>query len=587
MAPLGAKILVCDPIHQDGLDLLEDHALVDILDGPPPSPAALIQRIGDYDGVVVAGRTKIDQDVIDAAHQLSVIACVCGSLETIDVQAARRRGIETVSSPDANSIAVAEHTFALMLGLARNLSKASVRVMDGVWDRASLIGMNLAGKTLGVIGLGRVGRQVVKRARAFDMRILVHQNRLTQELAQSLGLEQAGLDELLSESDFVSVHVPLRPGNVGLVNANNLRLMKPSAFLINTSQGGVVDEESLLYALEGGLIAGAGIDGFVGQSDVTWRLIRHPKVLATPFIGANTQDAQREAAVSVCTLLLSLLQRPKTASTLALEVAPIDKVVPHERHNPQRVTQLAERIAQDGMLTNPPITARLGDTYVILDGATRVTAFRRLGYPHIVVQVVDPETDDVELHRWYHAVHGGSSDDLLQALQEVPNLVMVEQPVDALEEATLHGKTAGHLTTVDGRGFLLQSGGAPGQPGDWLTVLNDLVECYGAWGSVERTTNRDIAALQSQFPDLAGLFTFPLFTLEMILALAAQGRTVPAGITRFVIPGRILRLNAPLARLASDEPLESKRRWLDNLVRERLADRQVRYYQEPVVLLDE
>ena len=555
---------------------------------PPLTPAALKKRIADCQAVVVAGRTKLTQDIIDAADNLSVIACVNGSLETIDVPAARRRGIETISSPDANSIAVAELTFALMLGLARHLPAASERVMDGVWDKASLLGTNLAGKTLGVVGLGRIGRQVVKRARAFDMRVLVHQNRLTQELAQSLGLEQASLDELMETSDFVSVHVPLRPGNVGLIDADNLRRMKPTAYLINTSQGGVVDEEALLHVLEEGRIAGAGIDGFVGTSDITWRLIRHPKVLATPFIGANTHDAQREASVSVCSLLLSLMQRPKTASTLALEVAPIEKVIPHERHNPQRVARLAERIAADGILANPPITARVGDTYVILDGATRVTAFRRLGYPHIIVQVIDPDSDDVELHRWYHAVHGdGRADDLLAALETVPNLMLVERPVDALQDASLHGNTAGHLTTVDGRGFLIQSGGAPGEPGDWLTVLNDLVDRYGEWGRVERTTNCDMAALQSQYPNLAGLFTFPMFSLEMILALAAQGRTVPAGITRFVIPGRILRLNAPLARLASDEPLESKRRWLDNLVRERLADRQVRYYQEPVILLDE
>ena len=582
-----ANILVCDPIHPEGLELLKSQASVDVHEGPPLSAAALARRIPDYQGVVVAGRTKIDRSVIDAADQLSVIGCVNGSLESVDVQAARRSGIETISSPDANSIAVAELTFALMLGLARKLTVASERVMDGVWDKGALLGLNLAGKTLGVVGLGRIGRQVVKRARAFDMRVVVHQNRLTEELAQSLGLEHAELDGLMQRSDFVSVHVPLRPGNVGLINERNLRQMKRSAFLINTSLGGVVDEEALLRVLDEGVIAGAGVDGFVGRSDVTWRLIRHPKVLATPFIGANTLDAQREASVSVCSLLLSLVQRPKAASTLALEVAPIEKVIPHERHNPQRVAQLAERIAEDGILANPPVTARVGDTYVILDGATRVTAFRRLGFPHIVVQVVDPDADDIELQRWYHAVHGGSVDELLRALSEVPNLSLVEQPVEALSEATLHGNVAGHLSTVDGRGFLVQSSGAPGQPGDWLTVLTDLVERYGQWGHVERTTNQDIAVLLSQFPDLAGLFTFPAFTLEMILTLAAQGRTVPAGITRFVIPGRILRLNAPLARLASDEPLESKRRWLDNLVRERLAERQVRYYQEPVILLDE
>jgi len=584
---LGAKILVCDPIHQAGLDLLDGHAEVDRVSGSALAPSVLKKRIVDYDAVIVAGRTNIDRSVVDAAEQLAVIACVNGNLETIDVQAARRQGIEIVSSPDANSIAVAELTFALMLGLARKLSAASERVMDGVWDRAALLGMNLAGKTLGVVGLGRIGRQVVKRARAFDMRILVHQNRMTQELAQSLGLEEASLDELMRQSDIVTVHVPLRPGNVGLINSRNLRLMEPTAFLVTTSQGGVVDEEALLQVLEEGLIAGDGIDGFVGQSDVTWRLIRHPRVYATPYIGANTEDAQRDAAVSVCQLMLSHLQRPKTASTLALEVAPIERVAPHEKHNPQRVSNLAERIAEDGVLVNPPVTARVGDTYVILDGATRVTAFRRLGYPHIIVQVVDPDSDAVELHRWFHAVHGGSAEGLVRALGGIPNLEMVEQPVEALQEATLHGDTAGHLSTSDGRGFILRSAGAPGEPSDWLTVLNDVVECYGEWGSVERTTNPDMEALQSQYPDLAGLFTFPVFSLEMILALAAQGRTVPAGITRFVIPGRILRLNAPLARLASDEPLQSKRRWLDNLVREKLSDRQVRYYQEPVILLDE
>ncbi len=337
-----AKILLCDPIHQAGLDLLTEHAEVDVVHGPALSSMALAQRIGEYQGVIVAGRTLIDHSVLDAASELSVIGCVSGRLDGIDVLSARRRGIEVVSSPDANSIAVAELTFALMLGLARKMATATERVMDGVWDRTALLGMNLAGKTLGVVGLGRIGRQVVKRARAFDMRIIVNQNRLTPELAQSLNLEVANLDELLAQADFVSVHVPLRPGNVGLLNRDNLRLMKPTAFLVTTSQGGVVDEEALLEVLDEGLIAGAGIDGFVGQSDVTWRLIRHPRVIATPFIGANTADALKDAAESVCSMMLSLLHRPKTASTLALEVAPIERVVPHERHNPERVAHLAE-----------------------------------------------------------------------------------------------------------------------------------------------------------------------------------------------------------------------------------------------------
>ena len=209
-----ARILVCDPIHPDGMALLAGNAQVDVLGAANlPSPPSLREVVNGYEAVVVAGRTRLDQTVIEAAHNLSVIACVNGNLETVDTSAARRRGIETISSPDANSIAVAELTFALMLGLARHLLAADAHVKQGVWDKSALMGMNLAGKTLGVIGLGRVGRQVVRRAKAFDMRVIVHQNRLTQELATSLGLEHAGLDELMAESDFVSVHVPLRPGN--------------------------------------------------------------------------------------------------------------------------------------------------------------------------------------------------------------------------------------------------------------------------------------------------------------------------------------------------------------------------------------
>ena len=274
--------------------------------------------------------------------------------------------------------------------------------------------------------------------------------------------------------------------------------------------------------------------------------------------------------------------------TLTLQVVPIELVTPHEAYHGRRVSELADRLVADGRLVNPPVAVAQDGKYIVLDGATRLTAFRHLGYPHIILQVVDMQKQQVQLHTWYHAVRGGRAENLLHLLRGVAGLALTPKPVAELQNLALAQGMLGYLITADQQGFLLEIAQPP-QPdqGDWLDVLNRMVEAYGLWGNVERTLTTDIDLLIGQYPDLAALLIFPEFTPELILALAAQGRAIPAGITRFIIPGRILRLNAPLDKLAADEPLAVKRGWLDNLVREKLAYRQVRYYEEPVVLLDE
>lgn len=584
------RILVCDPIHPDGIALLQQHAEVDLVGEPALTAEELAARIGDYHAVIHRSRTGIPAAVIEQARNLRIIARAGVGLDNIDLAAAAARGIEVVNAPDATSVSVAEHTFALMLGVARQVSAADQGLKAGRWEKNRFAGSELAGKTLGIIGFGRIGREVAKRAQAFDMRVLVNQTRSTPDLAQAWQVEQVDLGELLRRADFVTLHIPLRPANVGLISAHELALMKPTAYLINTARGGIVEEEALLAALDQGQIAGAALDVFAEEPRPDPRLVRHPRVLATPHIGANTADAQRRAALTVARQVLAAFRRQSAAETLSLRIVPVDRLLPHEHHNPQRVARLAERIVADGLLANPPVVAALDDErYIVLDGATRVTAFRQLGYPHLVVQVVDPLRENLQLHTWFHAVRGRDVQEFLHLVRSVPHLQVSEMPVAGLARALWERSALGYLVTVDQQGFLLeqaqQSGGSDEQ--DWITPLNELVNRYGAWGEVERTLVNDVETLRSQHSDLVGLVVFPQFALEIVMKLVASGRLLPAGITRFVVPGRILRLNAPLSVLAASEPISHKREWLDQLVQSKLAGRSVRYYQEPVVLLDE
>ena len=285
---------------------------------------------------------------------------------------------------------------------------------------------------------------------------------------------------------------------------------------------------------------------------------------------------------------ITLLRSPNAGYAFSLRVVALADVVPHEHYHGPRVEGLTERLLADGKLINPPVVARQGNKYVVLDGATRLTAFRQLGLPCLVVQVVELAQQSVQLTSWNHVVYGGSAASLLAALRGVEGLTLTPVGKGNGAGPPLPTNALGYLLTVENDAFVLETQtSSMGIDGPWLRVLNALVECYGQWGNVERTLNSDVDLLATQFAGLAALVAFPHFAPETVLKLAAEGRTVPAGITRFVIPGRILRLNMPLAKLAADEPLAAKQAWLDALIREKLQARQVRYYEEPVILLDE
>ncbi|GIU91429.1 MAG: hypothetical protein KatS3mg011_0335 [Acidimicrobiia bacterium] len=229
------RVLVCDPIAEEGLDLLRRHFDVDVVPGLPPSELA--ERVSEYEALVVRSSTRVDREVIERGERLKVVARAGSGLDNIDVEAALAHGVDVINSPDATTVAVAELTIGLILALARRIVVADAALKQGRWEKRALIGTNLAGKTLGVVGFGRIGRAVATRARAFGMRIVTNQRRPTPELYLEAGVEPLDLYDLLAQSDFVTLHVPLRDDTKHLIGRRELRTMKPTAYLVNTSRG--------------------------------------------------------------------------------------------------------------------------------------------------------------------------------------------------------------------------------------------------------------------------------------------------------------------------------------------------------------
>jgi len=299
-------ILVVDPIAQDGIDALKRHTEVDVRLGL--SREDLLKIVGDYDGLVVRSETKVTADVVAAGTRLQVIGRAGVGVDNIDVDAATERGIVVVNSPSGNTIAVAEHTLGLIIAAARNITQAAAALSEGRWERAKFVGVEIRGKTLGVLGLGRIGTEVARRAQSFEMRILGHDPYVSQEHASRMGARLADLPTLLAESDVLTIHTPATVQTEGLIGKKELAAMKPTAWIVNCARGGIIDEAALLEALEAGQIAGAALDVFSKEPAGDNPLVRHPRVVATPHLAASTQEAQINVAVEVAEQMIAVLE---------------------------------------------------------------------------------------------------------------------------------------------------------------------------------------------------------------------------------------------------------------------------------------
>ncbi|HIE09332.1 MAG TPA: phosphoglycerate dehydrogenase [Armatimonadetes bacterium] len=317
------KVLVCDNIAEEGIRLLEEKAEVEVRTGLKEDE--LCRAIKGFEAVVVRSATKITRRVIESADRLRVIARAGVGVDNIDLDSATKRGIIVVNSPMGNTIAACEHTLALMLALARNIPQAVQSLKGGRWERKKFMGVELFGKTLGVIGLGKIGSEVAKRAKAFGMRVLVYDPYVPAERVKALGAEPVPFDELLSQSDFITIHVPLTDETRGMIGREALKKVKPGVRIINCSRGGVVDEEALYKALCDGRVAGAALDVFEMEppDEKGRRLIEHPKVIATPHLGASTEEAQVNVAVDVAEQILDVFEgRPPRSAVNMPSISP-------------------------------------------------------------------------------------------------------------------------------------------------------------------------------------------------------------------------------------------------------------------------
>jgi len=257
------RVLIADPVAKEGIEVLQAQAEVDVKLGLKPEELRSI--IGDYEALIVRSETQVIADVIEAASRLQVIARAGVGLDNIDVDAATRQGIVVVNAPAGNTVSAAEHTLALMLALARHVPQANARLKSGVWQRGDFIGTELRNKTLGIIGLGNVGSEVARRAQAFEMHLIAYDPFVSPDYGSNLGVESVSLEQLLKESDFITLHLPLTSATEGLIGAKELNKVKPTVRIINCARGGLIDEEALFKAIEKGKVAGAALDVFASE----------------------------------------------------------------------------------------------------------------------------------------------------------------------------------------------------------------------------------------------------------------------------------------------------------------------------------
>ena len=299
------KVLVAEPIASEGVELLRAHHEVD--ERPGLSAAEYAALLPDYDALVVRSQVHVNAELIAAGRRLVVIGRAGVGVDNVDLDAATRAGIVVVNAPTGNTIAAAEHTLALLYTLARRIAAADASVRRGEWKRSQFTGVELRGRTLGIVGLGKIGQAIAKRARAMDMTVIGVDPYVSAEQAALHGVELVEFEALLERSDAITLHVPLGRDTRGLIGTAELARMKPGAFLLNVARGGVIDEAAVAQALREGRLAGAGIDVFEHEPPLDSPLLDAPNTVLTPHLGASTAEAQVLVAEEVAAQVLDVL----------------------------------------------------------------------------------------------------------------------------------------------------------------------------------------------------------------------------------------------------------------------------------------
>jgi len=326
------KVIVTDEISEKGPELLQKDPRVQLDVRLGLRKAELYQLIGDYDAIITRSGTQVDAELISHAQKLKMVARAGVGIDNVDVPAASERGIIVVNAPFGNTNSAAEHTMALLLALCRNVPTANDSLKGGLWQRGPFTGHELKQKTMGIIGLGKVGGRVALRARAFEMDVVVYDPYISEKRASDFGTRLVPLDQLIRTADVISVHTPLNDETLDLIKAEHFAAMKDGVLIVNCARGGIINEAAMLDALEGGKVSGAAFDVWSEEppiSDILKKLIAHPRMVVTPHLGANTFEAQTNVAVDVSRELLNML-----------DDKPVENAVNIARFDPDLMAQM-------------------------------------------------------------------------------------------------------------------------------------------------------------------------------------------------------------------------------------------------------
>ena len=333
------KILITDPLSEEGVDYLKQQPDFEVVCRSDLSLEALLSEVRDADGLIVRSKTQVTQEVIENASQLRVIGRAGAGVDNIDLKAATRKGVVVMNTPGGNSVSVAEHTFALLLALARRISFADPSLRSGVWNKKAFIGQELQNKTLGLVGLGKIGSIMAQRATSFQLKVLAYDPFVSEDYTHDLGVELRTLEEVLSEADFVSLHAPLNEKTKGMICKETLQLMKKGAFLINAARGELVVEEDLADALEKGHLGGAALDVFENEPNVHPRLLASDHTVLTPHIAASTVEAQSKVGYDIAQQVAAYLQ-----DEVIVNAVNFPSMTPKELEQIQPYLGLAEKL---------------------------------------------------------------------------------------------------------------------------------------------------------------------------------------------------------------------------------------------------
>ncbi|MBN1572936.1 MAG: phosphoglycerate dehydrogenase [Deltaproteobacteria bacterium] len=322
------KVLVADNMSEKGIDIFRGAKGITVDVNTGLKPEELIKIIGEYDGVAIRSATKITADIIAAAKKLKVVGRAGIGVDNVDIAEASKKGIVVMNTPGGNTITTAEHSIAMMLSLSRNIPQATASMREGKWEKKKFIGKEVFNKTLGIIGLGNIGRIVASRGIGLKMRVIASDPFISQEAVDKLGVELVSNDEIFKQSDFITVHTPKTEETTSLLCRKAFKKMKKGVFIINCARGGIVNEEDLLWAIEEGIVAGAALDVYVKEPPEPSPLLNNEKVILTPHLGASTEEAQVNVAVLVAEQIVDYLLKGVVRNAINMpSVSPEDLTV--------------------------------------------------------------------------------------------------------------------------------------------------------------------------------------------------------------------------------------------------------------------